>query len=498
MLGSEGCRSDYPIERAITRRGGRFASLAEIVFLFQYTNLFRKNMSSLVLAIVVVLSIALGVVLALYLHPSRRILRERERRIEELNEEVARLRSETLRNTEEIARRGEECARMKERIASLDPVVARAEKQQAQITTLSSENARLQEQLRQQGEERAQLRRESEQNFKELATAIMDEKSQLFKKSNEERLGEILAPFKANLESLQKKIDDCYTGEVSEVKSLRDSLKQLTELNTTISREARELTDALRGNSKVQGDWGEMILRQILEKSGLEEGVNFTMQATHNADGSKIVGEESNLLRPDVVFHLPEGKHIVIDSKVSLTAYVNYVNAANQQESEAALAAHLASVNAHIKELTSKQYQRYVKDAADFVMMFIPNEGAYMAAMNADTGLWERAYQQQVVILSPTHLISVLKLMYQLWTRDKQTKNALAIAEETGKLYDKLCGFVKDLQDVGSSLSKAQEKYEDAFGKLSTGKGNLLKRAEDIKALGIKTAKQLPVESLKE
>ena len=448
-------------------------------------------MSPIVLAIAIILSVALGVVLALYLHPSRRILSEREARLEELNGEVVGLRTE-------VAKSGVEKARLQERIATLEPLSERIEKQQNEITALSTENARLREQLRQESEQRTALRRESEQNFKELATAILDEKSQTFKKNNEERLAEILAPFKANLEGLQKKIEDCYTGEVSEVKSLRDSLKQLTELNATISREARELTDALRGNSKVQGDWGEMILRQILEKSGLEEGVNFTMQATHNADGSKIVGEESNLLRPDVVFHLPEGKHIVIDSKVSLTAYVNYVNATSEEEREAALVAHLASVSSHVKELTSKQYQRYVKDAADFVMMFVPNEGAYMAAMNADTGLWEKAYQQHVVIISPTHLISVLKLMYQLWTRDKQTKNALLIAEETGKMYDKLCGFVKDLQDVGSSLDKVREKYDDAFSKLSTGKGNILKRVEDIRALGIKTTKQLPVETREE
>lgn len=444
-------------------------------------------MASWIIVTIVILSIILGVVLALYLHPSRRILREREESLAVAHEEVAALRLEALS-------RSEQGARMQERIASLEPLVERTEKQQCEITALSTENARLKEQLRQESEQRAQLRRESEQNFKELATAILEEKSQSFKKNNEERLGEILAPFKANLESLQNKIDKCYTDEVSEVKSLRESLRQLTELNSTISREARELTEALRGNSKVQGDWGEMILRQILEKSGLEEGVNFTMQATHNADGSKIVGEESNLLRPDVIFHLPEGKHIVIDSKVSLTAYVNYVNAASEEEREAALAAHVASVAQHVKELTAKQYQRYVKDAADFVMMFVPNEGAYMAAMNADTGLWEKAYQQHVVIISPTHLISVLKLMYQLWTRDKQTKNALAIAEETGKLYDKLCGFVKDLQDVGSALSKAQERYDEAYGKLSTGRGNLIKKAEDIKALGIKTAKQLPAE----
>ncbi len=444
-------------------------------------------MSSLFLLFVVVLSVTLGVVVTLYLHPSRRALAERTERLAAAEAQAQQLRDDNSRHSEEKAR-------LQERIVSLEPLVERTEKQQREITALSTENARLREQLRQESEQRAQLRRESEQNFKELATAILEEKSQSFKKSNEERLTEILTPFKENLEGLRNKIDKCYTDEVSEVKSLRDSLRQLTELNSTISREARELTEALRGNSKVQGDWGEMILRQILEKSGLEEGVNFTMQATHNADGSKIVGEESNLLRPDVIFHLPEGKHIVIDSKVSLTAYVNYVNAASEEEREAALAAHVASVTQHVKELTAKQYQRYVKDAADFVMMFVPNEGAYMAAMNADTGLWEKAYAQHVVILSPTHLISVLKLMYQLWTRDKQTKNALLIAEETGKLYDKLCGFVKDLQDVGSALTKAQERYDEAWGKLSTGRGNLLKKADDIKALGIKTAKQLPAE----
>ena len=447
-------------------------------------------MEPIIIAVVVILAIALGVVVTLYLHPDRRALRERNEQLAKSEEEVVRLRQES-------AQMGVEKARFEERCGSLEPLVERCEEQQRRLTELEGDNARLKEQLRQESEQRGAMRRESEQAFKELATNILEEKSKLFKESNEQRLGEILAPFKENLQGLQKKIEDCYTGEVSEVKSLRQSLKELTELNTTISREARELTDALRGNSKVQGDWGEMILRQILEKSGLEEGVNFTMQATTNTDGTKIVGEENNLLRPDVIFHLPEGKNIVIDSKVSLTAYVNYVNATTEEERNVSLSAHLASVNAHIKELTAKQYQRYVKDAADFVMMFIPNEGAYMAALNADPALWERAYQQHIVVISPTHLISVLKLMYQLWTRDKQTKNALLIAEETGKLYDKLCGFVSDFEAVGSSLEKARKNYEDAFGKLSTGRGNLIKKAEDIKALGVKTSKQLSIESEK-
>jgi DNA recombination protein RmuC len=452
-------------------------------------------MESIVIVVAVVLALALGVVVAIYLHPDRRTLKERSSQLQKAEEELARLRAEVAEMGVEIAEKSAEVARLEVRCDSLEPLVDRVDKLQQELRQMDSENSRLEEQLRQEAEQRSQMRQESEKNFKELATAIMDEKSKLFRESNEQRLGETLAPFKENLKDLQKKIDDCYTGEVSEVKSLRNSLKELTELNNTISREARELTDALRGNSKVQGDWGEMILRQILEKSGLEEGVNFTMQATTNADGTKIVGEEDNKLRPDVVFHLPEGKNIVIDSKVSLTAYVNYVNADDDEVRKSALSAHLSSVVSHVKELTTKQYQRYVKDAADFVMMFVPNEGAYMAAMNADPNLWEKAYQQHVVIISPTHLISVLKLMYQLWTRDKQTKNALLIAEETGKLYDKLCGFVKDLQDVGSSLQKVNEKYNDAFSKLSTGRGNLIKKAEDIKALGVKTSKQLLIES---
>ena len=444
---------------------------------------------------ITVVAIAQGVILTLYLHPSRRELERSNKECDQLRGEVDILRGENQNCGGRIADLEVERARLEERLESLRPIVEREEGQRKEIAELSAEIARLNEKLRQEGEQRSAMRRESEQNFKELASAILEEKTKIFKENNEQRLGEILAPFKANLDDLQKKIDDCYTNEISEVKSLRSSLKELTELNTTISREARELTEALRGNSKVQGDWGEMILRQILEKSGLEEGVNFTVQATTNEDGSKIVGEENNQLRPDVIFHLPEGKHIVIDSKVSLTAYVNYVNATSEEERQKALSAHLQSVVGHVKELTGKQYQRYVKDAADFVMMFIPNEGAYMAAMNADPDLWDRAYQQHVVVLSPTHLISVLKLMYQLWTRDKQTKNALKIAEETGKLYDKLCGFVESFSEVGNALQKASKSYDKAYGQLSSGPGNVLKKADDIKALGIKTAKQLPAES---
>ncbi|MBQ1225104.1 MAG: DNA recombination protein RmuC [Alistipes sp.] len=359
-----------------------------------------------------------------------------------------------------------------------------------QNVQLRAENARLGEQLRQQSEEQKNLRRDSELVFREIATAIFDEKSKVMRESSRDQLGEILTPFKSDLESLKKTIHDCYTGEVSEVKSLRDSVKELTELNTTIGREAKELSVALRSNGKRQGDWGELMLKQILEKSGLEEGVNYVLQATEDEQGNKIKNETGGQLRPDALFYLPDGKCIVIDSKVSLTAYVDYVNAP-AEEQKAALDAHLKSVRDHIAELAAKEYHRHIEGSADFVMMFMPNEGAYLAALNADRALWESAYHRQVVLISPTHLISVLKLMYQLWTRDKQTKNAMKIAEDTGRLYDKLVGFVTDLENIGINLDRAAVAYEDAYKKFSTGRGNILSKVENIRELGVKTAKKL-------
>ena len=390
-----------------------------------------------------------------------------------------------------LAQKGEENEKIKAELAESrsESVSLREEN-----TSLRTENARLDEQLRQQAEERKALRSESEMVFREIATSIFDEKSKAMRENNRTQLGDILTPFKTDLENLKKTINDCYIGEMSEVKSLKDQVKDLKELNTTIGREAKELSMALKGNSKVQGDWGEMLLKQLLEKSGLEEGVNYVLQATENEDGTKIKSESGGQLRPDAIFYLPEGKNLIIDSKVSLTAYTDYINAPIEGQ-PAALAAHLRSVKAHIDELARKEYTKYVKNSADFVMMFVPNEGAYLAALNADKDLWQNAYDRHIVIISPTHLISVLKLMYQLWMRDKQTKNALKIAEETGKLYDKFVNFVGDLEDIGKHLDKANAVYEEAFKKFSTGKGNLLSRVEGIRELGVKTAKKLKIES---
>ena len=389
-----------------------------------------------------------------------------------------------------LAQRGEENEKVKAELAASRGENASLREENISLRT---ENARLDEQLRQQAEERKNLRAESERAFREIATSIFDEKSKVLNENNRTQLGDILTPFKSDLENLKKTINDCYVGEMSEVKSLKEQVKDLTALNNTIGREARELTLALKGNSKVQGDWGEMLLKQLLEKSGLEEGTNYVLQATENEDGSKIKGENGGQLRPDAIFYLPEGKSLIIDSKVSLTAYTDYINAP-AEEQPAALAAHLRSMKQHVDELARKEYTKYVDNSADFVMMFVPNEGAYLAALNADKDLWANAYERHIVIISPTHLISVLKLMYQLWIRDKQTKNALKIADETGKLYDKFVNFVGDLEEVGKHIDKASAVYEEAHKKLSSGKGNILSRVEGIKELGVKTAKRLKIE----
>ena len=231
-----------------------------------------------------------------------------------------------------------------------------------------------------------------------------------------------------------------------------------------------------------------MILRQILEGSGLIEGTNFRLQATTNADGSKIEGG----YRPDALIFFPDNKVLVVDSKVSITAYTNYANADNDEDRRNALKEHLRSVESHIAELNNKAYQKHVKNSADFVIMFMPNEGAYLAAMHGDPDLWSKAYNKQVVIVSPTHLISVVGLASQLWTNDKQNRNAIHIATETGKLLDKLSDFIKDLEDVGKNLASAQKCYDNAMNKFSNGRGNILKRANDIKSLGVKATKALP------
>ncbi len=358
----------------------------------------------------------------------------------------------------------------------------------AKIEMMESEQA-------QEAEKRIQEAKIAEERFKNLANEILRQNTSDLKMQNRETLSEILNPLRENIEDFKKTVTDTYNNESRERFSLSERIKELVSLNQSISKQAKDLSDALRGDSKIQGDWGEMILESILEKSGLQKGEEYFTQVTTDEHGNTVRNEEGSLLRPDVVVKYPDGRFVVIDSKVSLTAFVEYSNAESDDERQAAATRHVRSVKSHVEELARKQYQDYVggESKLDFVMMFIPNEPAYIAAMRLDPMLWQTAYDRHVLIVSPTHLVSGLKLIAQLWSRDRHTKNALAIAEEAGKMYDKFADFTKDMEKIDKSIGSVKKTYDDAMNKLSTGTGNLVNRAKKLRELGVKAKKQLAI-----
>lgn len=327
---------------------------------------------------------------------------------------------------------------------------------------------------------------ESEERFKALAAKVLMANSETLRQQNKNGLAEVLAPMKSDLEQFKRAFTERYDREAGERLSLGQRVRELVELNNTIGRETRRLTDALKGNSKVQGDWGEMILDNILERSGFRRGRDYTVQETYAA-------ENGNRLRPDVVISYTEGRKLVIDSKVSIQDYLGMLNAESDDLRERFAKAHVASVKNHISELARKSYQDIVGDAQiDFVLMFIPHEGAYMAAMNLDSTLWETAYDARVLIISPTHLMSVIKLVEQMWRHDKQNRNAEEIARQASAMLDKFRGFVDDLDKIDAAINGARTAWNNAFAKLSGGNGNLVSRARKIATLGAKTKKTLP------
>lgn len=404
---------------------------------------------------------------------------------------------QTLKLTSDLSAANSRCSSLTDNINQLRTDLAdtkdNLDRKIKQFNEIAAENGALRERAQAIVLETKRLRDEAEERFNSLAQKVLEEKSKSFKQANEERLDEILKPLRDNIESFKKDINDKYLNESKDRNALQEHIRQLMELNRTISNDAQQLSNALRSNSKIQGDWGEMILESILEKSGLIEGDNFKVQATRDSDGNLIRNDEGGQLRPDVIVFMPDNRCIVIDSKTSLTNYVNYVNADDIDQQKNFLNLHIASVKAHIDELKGKRYDEYVKQSGNFVMMFIPNEGAYAAAMQADPSLWQYAYDRKVVIVSPTHLIATLRLINQLWMHDKQTKNAIDIAVESGKLYDKFAGLYDDLLKIGTSLDSTQKAYASALGKVKDGRGSLISHVEKLKTMGAKASKALPM-----
>ncbi len=354
------------------------------------------------------------------------------------------------------------------------------------FTAAQSEVAHLKERLSEQKMELENLQERFAKEFENLANRILDEKSQKFVEQNRSNMDVILNPLKEKIQDFEKKVDAAYRQESVERNSLRGEIKNLMELNQRINEEAENLTRALKGDTKKQGNWGEFILEKILESSGLEKGREYDTQFS-------ITDDEGRRFQPDVIVRLPDEKHIIVDSKVSLVAYEAMVNATSDVDRDRFMKDHLMSVRNHIKGLSEKSYDQLPGlSSPDFVLLFIPIESSFGVTFQADRDLFTFAWERRIIMVSPSTLLATLRTIASVWKQDRQTKNALEIARVGGGLYDKFKGFLDDMIEVGRKMELAKTTYADAMSKLHTGSGNIIRRVEDLKRLGAKTNKELP------
>ena len=323
--------------------------------------------------------------------------------------------------------------------------------------------------------------------FKNLANEILEDKSKRFTEQNAASLDALLKPLQTKLSEFKEQVNNSYGNEARERFALKSEIERLANLNLRMSDETRSLTQALKGDSKVQGNWGELVLESILESSGLRKGEEYVVQDSHTqVDGSR--------LQPDVVIKLPEGRSLVVDSKVSITAYARHAETTDSDTAERELAAHIQSLRQHIQGLSGKNYSSlYGVGSVDFVLMFVPIEPAFLLALKTAPNLYQEALSKNIVLVCPSTLMATLRTVAHLWRQDHQNRNALEIAKQCGSLYDKFVGFVEDLEKLGQRLDQAQTSYHDAFNKLKTGKGNLIRSAEKVRELGVKPSKNLSV-----
>lgn len=355
-----------------------------------------------------------------------------------------------------------------------------------QLAGLKAEYSALQEKLTDQKEELATMQDQLKDQFENLANKILDEKSEKFTKQNKESLDQLLNPLGLKLEEFKKKVEDTYNEENKQRATLKEQIRQMAEMNQKMSDDAKNLTKALKGDSKAQGNWGEVILERILEKSGLTKGREYEVQQSSTT-------EEGRRLQPDVVVHLPDEKFLIVDSKVSLTDYERYSSADDTDEAQAFLKKHVSSIRTHVKALSEKNYQHIHGDRSpDFVLLFVPIESAFGTALQADSNLYYEAFDLNIVIVSPSTLLATLATIDSVWKQEYQNKNALEIAQRGGALYDKFVGFIESLDQVGDRIRQTQKSYDEARSRLSEGSGNLVRQAEMLKKLGAKASKKLP------
>lgn len=340
--------------------------------------------------------------------------------------------------------------------------------------------------LQSQKEDSQNLQKQMSLQFENLAQKIFDDKSSKMTDQNYKQLSTLLDPLKERIKDFEKKVDETYSQERYERGHLKGEISKLIELNATMSQEAHNLVLALKGENKTQGNWGEMILENILERSGLRKGEEYFTQET-------VRGAEGEMLRPDVIVRLPDGKHLIVDSKMTLVAYEAYCSAQDEASKEKAGIAHVESLKRHVNELSDKKYHLAEKIISpDFVMLFMPLEPAFALAFQLKPDLFNQAWGKNIAIVSPTTLLATLRTVTSLWKQERQQKNALEIAKLGGGLYDKFVGVVSDIDQLGKKIKSVSETHDQLMGKISTGKGNLISQVEKLKELGVKTEKSLP------
>lgn len=348
--------------------------------------------------------------------------------------------------------------------------------------------ARLEERSQAERQAFEEMKAKLPATFKSLASEVLEEKSKAFAEQNQLNLGQLLDPLKSRLKDFQEKVEKIHQEQTTGGAVLAEQIKSLLDANTRISEEANHLAEALKGSNKIQGNWGELVLKRILESAGLREDEEYSLQVSHTLeDGSRV--------QPDCVVHLPENRQLVIDSKVSLIAYEAAASSASEEARTTAVAAHIRSVRSHIDELSRKNYQAlYGLSSLDFVIMFLPVEPALMLALSRDDRLWEYALKKDILLVGPGTLLFALRTVSCLWQQERQQRNAQAIADRGQELYDKFSGFVQDMKGLGKELDQAQAAYVKAFGKLSAGRGNLIRQAEMLRELGVKATHVLPAD----
>ncbi|WP_337873026.1 DNA recombination protein RmuC [Ignavibacterium sp.] len=435
--------------------------------------------------IYLLIGLIIGFLLAFFFVKSKKTISLEE--ANKLNEEINSLKIESGKLTERIKLLEDDKQSLK---SELESERSKSEKLNAENSSLKSDYTNLQQRLNEQKAEMEELQQRFVKEFENLANKIFEEKSVKFTEQNKEKLSEILNPLKEKISEFEKKVEETNKESIDRFSSLRQQLSMLRDLNQQITQEAKNLTEALKGQSKTQGNWGEFILESILEKSGLVKGREYSVQES-------LTTESGKRYQPDVIVNLPENKSIVIDSKVSLVAYEKYISSEDENEKTKALRDHILSIRSHLKSLSSKNYQSlYNLNSLDFVLMFMPIEPAFALAVQNDANLFNDAFEMNIVIVSPSTLLATLRTIASIWRQENQNRNALEIAKQAGALYDKFVNFYNDLLDVGKKLDAAKTSYEEAMKKVHDGRGNLIAGVEKMKQLGAKASKSIPPAAL--